>query len=166
MDDQKISEEELKAKKRKETLKKYRETHKEKLNKYNRYYREIHKEERKEYLKKYRKIHREDENERSTIRMYSRKNEFHGLDITMALHSYFKGYRGHKMSKYFSSLENYISFSLNSDVSLKKSLIRQMYLGYISEQDALDAAGVSLTKEDLEYISNRYMRSKYSKEQQ
>ena len=136
----------------KKEKKKYYEAHKEEMKEYHKNYYEAHKEEIKEHYKNYYESHKEKQNKKVATIYYSKKNEFHGLNIQFCIYSYYKGRGCGGLCKYFSSLENYVSFSLNSDANLKKSLIRRMYLGDISEQDALDAAAIPLTEEDLEYI--------------
>jgi len=125
----------------------------EKRKEYNKKYRESHKEELEESKRKYYETHKEECVKKRSARYYSRKNEFHGLNISICIYRYYKDSSHHcKMNRYFSSLENYVSFLLNPDIKLKLSLINNMRLGKISEQDALDAAAISLTEEDLEYI--------------
>ena len=136
----------------KEYHKNYYEAHKEEMKEYNKNYYKVHKEEMKEYHKNYHESHKEKQNKKAATTYYSKKNEFYGLNIQFCIYSYYKGHGRGGMCKYFSSLENYVSFSLNSDANLKKRLIRRMYLGDISERDALDAAAIPLTEEDLEYI--------------
>ena len=124
----------------------------EKRKEYNKKYRKSHKEELKESKRKYYEAHKEDCCKKRTAQYYSRKNEFHGLELYVSVFRYYKESSHHcKMSKYFSSLENYVSFQLNPDVKLKLSLLNNMRLGKISEQDALDAA-IPLTEKDKEYI--------------
>jgi len=146
---------------RKAKDKKYRETHKEEIREYNKKYHEAHKEKAKETRRKHRKNHPltkeqlEKQNEFSIKYYYERKNEFHGLNIQQC---YYRYYKGRKMSRYFSSFENYASFLLNPDVKLKLNLINNMRLGKISEQDALVEAGIPLTEEDKEYIREYVMK--------
>jgi len=146
----------------KEYNKNYRESHKEELVEYCRLYRIINKEETKEYNKNYRESHKEvieKLHKKQLIRYYSLKNEFHGLNIYRCINRYYLDRTDSgKMSRYFSSLENYVSFSLNPDTSLKQSLIMCMRSGKISERDALDAAGIQLTEEDKEYIREHEMK--------
>ena len=143
----------------KERDKKYHEAHKEEMNECARKYYEAHREELKEAKRKYREAHREELRKKRLAQYYSRKNEFHGLDICNCITRYYTENSQHvKMSNYFSSLENYVSFLLNPDVKLKMSLICNMRLGKISERDALDAAGVPLTEEDLKYIHENYLK--------
>ena len=137
---------------KREYMKKYRETHKERIKEKRKRYYENNKgkisERKKEYNEKnYDKILEHNRNYRETNREFVR--------LTNRVCKYYNHY-----FRYFSSIENYLTIMKLGDYSLKRSIMVKLGHGIILEDEAIMLSGMVWNDEDQEQLDKYLKRRK------
>jgi hypothetical protein len=149
-------------------MKKYRETHKEKLNETSKKWYEDHKEQSNKRSKNYHETHREDIKEKKKKYYKDNKDKliewskkYYESNKELAIK--FKKYQRYFYKKYYRyiTLKNYVTICKLGDESLKRSIMTKLGCGTIDQDEAILLSGMTFTEDDEKEMNEWWNICKY-----